>query len=165
MSAHRKASLQTNNNSWYLYPPPIDSIVSHSHAYQDVHPEPVDPHEQLSDYDPSRPFTTERTLFTPPGTIIGDHPIPIDPTLLADELPLAPAGTLIPDVNGSDVEEDPDGDSDRLGSKRGQRLTVAEKAATYGLVEGVMRGNMVYSALLALCWETRLMLDRGSSAE
>jgi hypothetical protein len=136
--------LQTHSHSRYLSCPPSRSTVAHR-LNQDNHI-------------PHRPTLAEPG-FLSPGSITGNHQIPIDPVLLANEHSQSLGANPVPEVNDLEVEGEnsdaEDADFDGVGKKRGQRLTLREKAEKYGLVEGVMRGNTIYSTLLRLSPEAR----------
>lgn len=83
------------------------------------------------------------SLSVPPGRFTGPiperQPIPIDPAPLTEQEQHESAPVTAP---ATEIEDD-DGGPDRM--ENGKRLTTAEKVVKNGLVEGAMRGNMLYS--------------------
>lgn len=84
-----------------------------------------------------------QAMLPPSGTAAPDCEVPIDPALLVIEQSQSPSPTTVPKVTRVENE-------DKVSARPGkiQRLKATEKATKYGLVNGVMRGNMVYSAWL-----------------
>ncbi|KAF7761305.1 hypothetical protein Agabi119p4_10714 [Agaricus bisporus var. burnettii] len=114
-------SLQGGGNSWDV----LQGFPANVQEHLGIHQEPAEPHHSLP----------------PPNTIAINHDIVINPALLVDEQ----RPVSVPEVTGIEHEdEDYDRDYNDVGKKIGKRLTLTEKAARYGLVNGIMRGNTVY---------------------
>ncbi|EKM77073.1 hypothetical protein AGABI1DRAFT_130799 [Agaricus bisporus var. burnettii JB137-S8] len=102
---------------------------------------PVDPRGSLTVSNTSG-LTARGERFPSPGA--DNHQIVIDPALLVEDQSQALCEVAAPEADQIGNETRGDEDSNGVRMERGRRLTVAEKAIKHGIVDGAMRGNVVF---------------------
>lgn len=138
--------------------PPLFCAVTHRLSQGIL----VEQHESFITSNASRLVAIEAR--SPPPNIPSNQTV-IDPTLLVDEQCQGP----IPEATAIESEDrGSNADSDGVGKRIGNRLSMGEKVAKYGVVDGVMRGNTVYSLSPSSHMEKKSLLltcNRGSAAK